>query len=237
MQLEAANKELEAFSYSVSHDLRAPLRHMTGFVELLGKREMDGLDEKSRHYLKVVSDSAQKMGCLIDDLLSFSRMGRAEMMKQSVDLKRLAQEAIEELSRDLPAERAIQWRVGDLPVVTGDRAMLRQVFANLFSNAVKYSRHVETALIEVDARTSQDNNGWTVSVRDNGAGFDMKYVDKLFGLFQRLHAIEEYEGTGVGLANVRRIVARHGGRTWAEGELGRGAAIYFTLPCDKEAGT
>ena len=233
-QLEAAIQELGAFTYSVSHDLRAPLRHLTGFVELLNRQSNSGLDAKSRHYLEVISQSATKMGCLIDDLLSFSRMGRAEMMKNTVDLGRLTQEVREELSRDLPPGRGLQWRIGELPVVTGDQAMLRLVLVNLLSNAVKYSRHAEAPVIEVGAWLSEGRE-WTVCVRDNGAGFEMKYVDKLFGLFQRLHSSTEYEGTGVGLANVQRIIARHGGRTWAEGELNKGAAFYFTLPLQKEA--
>lgn len=233
IKLQEANKEMESFTYSVSHDLRAPLRHITGFVEMLGRRDASGLDDKSRHYLKVISDAATKMSCLIDDLLSFSRMGRGEMMKNSVDLKELANDVIEEISKDLPPERNIQWRTGELPVVTGDRAMLRLVMSNLILNAVKYSNKVEAPQIEVDTQMS-DDGCHTVYVKDNGTGFDMKYVDKLFGLFQRLHSSEDYEGTGVGLANVRRIIGRHGGRTWAEGELNKGATFYFTLPQLKE---
>jgi PAS domain S-box-containing protein len=232
-QLEAANKELEAFSYSVSHDLRAPLRHMTGFVELLGKKEADRLDAKSQHYLKVVSDSAQKMGQLIDDLLSFSRMGRTELMKRRVDLKQLSEEVIEEVSKDLPEGRIIQWRIGDLPVVTGDLAMLRLALVNLVSNAVKYTKYAEEPRIEL-AALAADPDWTTIYIKDNGVGFNMKYVDKLFGLFQRLHSSEDFEGTGVGLANVRRIISRHGGQTWAEGESNKGATFYFTLPQDKE---
>jgi PAS domain S-box-containing protein len=232
-QLEAANQELEAFTYSVSHDLRAPLRHLTGFVELLNRRGVSALDAKSRHYLEVISQSASKMGCLIDDLLSFSRMGRAELMKQTVDLGQLTQEVRDEVAKDLPPGRDIQWRIGRLPVVTGDQAMLRLVLVNLLSNAVKYSKHGESPVIELGAWMSGETE-WTVFVRDHGAGFEMKYVDKLFGLFQRLHSSEEYEGTGVGLANVRRIITRHGGRTWAEGELNKGATFYFTLPLQKE---
>ena len=233
IKLQEANRELESFTYSVSHDLRAPLRHVTGFVEMLNKRDTSGLDDKSRHYLTVISEAATRMSCLIDDLLSFSRMGRGEMMKSRVDLRQLAAEVIEEIAKDLPPERIIQWRTGELPEVTGDRAMLRLVLANLISNAVKYSNKTESALIEVDA-LPEENGSQTVYVRDNGTGFDMKYVDKLFGLFQRLHSSEEYEGTGVGLANVRRIIGRHGGRTWAEGELHKGATFYFTLPLIKE---
>jgi len=232
-RLEAANKELEAFSYSVSHDLRAPLRHLTGFVELLDRLDSRGMDEKARHYLHVISGSAKKMGCLIDDLLSFSRMSRGEMMKQSVDLQQLAHEVIKDIAKGLPPQRTVRWRIGELPVVTGDHAMLRLVLVNLVANAVKYSNNVEAPVIEVNS-LSGEKGCFTLYVKDNGAGFDMKYVDKLFGLFQRLHSSEEYEGTGVGLANVRRIIGRHGGKTWAEGELNRGATFYFTLPNEKE---
>jgi signal transduction histidine kinase len=231
--LESTNRELEAFSYSVSHDLRAPLRHLTGFVELLDRNDISGLDEKSRHYLDVISSSAKKMGCLIDDLLSFSRMGRAEMMTRSVDLQQLTQEVIAEVSKDVLPGRVIQWRIGDLPVATGDRAMLRLALLNLIANAVKFSHRVEAPVIEVGA-LPPEKGCHTLFVRDNGAGFNMKYVDKLFGLFQRLHPVDEYDGTGVGLANVRRIITRHGGTTWAEGELNKGATFYFTLPMGTE---
>lgn len=232
-KLQEASRELESFTYSVSHDLRAPLRHLTGFVVLLEREDTGGLNEKCRHYLKVISDSAVKMGCLIDDLLSFSRMGRGEMMESRVDLKQLVQEIVAEMLKEMPPDSGIEWRIGELPVVIGDRAMLRLVLVNLISNAVKFTRHAEKPLIEVDALPPEDGCH-ILYVRDNGAGFDMKYVDKLFGLFQRLHSTAEYEGTGVGLANVQRIIARHGGRTWAEGELNRGATFYFTLPKEKE---
>jgi len=228
-KLQEANREMEAFTYSVSHDLRAPLRHMSGFVELLERRDISGLDEKSRHYLDVISEASKKMGCLIDDLLTFSRMGRAEMMKSRVDLQQLTREVIEEISWGLPPEKPVQWDIRDLPFVTGDPAMLRLVLVNLISNAVKFSCQAETPLIEV-GELPPEGDSHVLYVRDNGAGFDMKYVDKLFGLFQRLHSTEEYEGTGVGLANVRRIIGRHGGLTWAEGELDKGATFYFTLP-------
>lgn len=233
IKLQEANREMESFTYSVSHDLRSPLRHLTGFVELLERRDISSLDEKSRHYLKVISEAARKMGCLIDDLLSFSRMGRGEMAKGTVDLMLLAREVIGEIEKNLPPGRIIQWRTGELPTVTGDLAMLRLVLQNLISNAVKYSQKTETPLIEVDVQPTEDDT-FTLFVRDNGSGFDMKYVDKLFGLFQRLHSSEEFEGTGVGLANVRRIIVRHGGRTWAEGELNKGATFYFSIPQEKE---
>jgi PAS domain S-box-containing protein len=227
-QLEAANKELEAFAYSVSHDLRAPLRHIDGFIEMLQKRASASLDDKSQHYLVTIAESARQMGTLIDDLLTFSRMGRSEMFKTQVELGTLATEVIKEAKADV-GERSIQWHVADLPSVNGDRAMLRVVFLNLIANALKFTRHNESAQVEIGC--IQDNPGEvTVFVRDNGVGFDMKYVDKLFNVFQRLHRVEEFEGTGIGLANVRRIINRHGGRTWAEGEVGQGATFYFSLP-------
>lgn len=232
-ELQTSIKELEAFSYSVSHDLRAPLRHVTGFVELMNKMDPSGLDATRRHYLEVISGAAIRMGRLIDELLSFSRMGRGEMLNKPVDLNPLTQEVIEELAKDLPAGRVVDWRVGRLPMVIGDQAMLRLVLVNLFSNALKYSSRVEHSVIELGTLTEDPHEG-TFYVRDNGIGFDMKYVDKLFGLFQRLHSSDEYEGTGIGLANIRRIISRHGGRTWAEGELNKGATFYFTLPLYQE---
>ena len=231
--LESANKELQAFTYSVSHDLRAPLRHITGFVEMLLKRDLSQLDHTSLHYLEVISGSARKMGCLIDDLLSFSRMNRGDLMKRSLSLDWLTRDVIEELAKDLPADRHIDWRIGPLPVVVGDEAMLRLVLANLLSNAVKYSHKVVAPVIEIASHLDEQQHH-VVSIKDNGAGFDMRFVDKLFGLFQRLHSSEEYDGTGVGLANVRRIIARHGGRTWAEGKVNQGATFYFTLPKGQE---
>jgi signal transduction histidine kinase len=231
-ETETANKELEAFSYSVSHDLRAPLRHITGFVELLNKRDLANLDEKSRHYLEVISTASRQMGVLIDDLLSFSRMGRAGMLKTSVDFALLVQEVVAEMTEELKG-REIDWEIASLPVVEGDAAMLRLVVVNLIANALKFTSPRSRPRIEIGAIA--DNPDETLFyVKDNGVGFDMKYADKLFGLFQRLHSSEEFEGTGVGLANVQRIIRRHNGRVWAEGTVGGGAAFWFSLPKTKE---
>ena len=226
--LKAALYELESFSYSVSHDLQTPLRSMAGFAELLKEKHDGGLDAESRHYLDMISSSTRNMGRLIDDLLDFSRMVRGEMMTMKVDLQKLAREVIQEAAKELPFGRIIDWRIGKLPVVTGDQEMLRQVLVNLISNALKYSSRVESPVIELGALT-EDPEVWTLFVRDNGAGFDMRFVDKLFKLFERLHSTKEFEGTGVGLATIRRIIQRHGGRTWAEGEVNKGATFYFTL--------
>lgn len=227
-QLATANKELEAFSYSVSHDLRAPLRHIIGFADLLKKEKTAQLDEATLRHLKIISDSARQMGTLIDDLLSFSRMGRAEMLKTTVDLSPLAQGIINRIQAET-ADRRIEWKIATLPLVYGDAAMLRQVFDNLISNAVKYTRPRPQAVIEIGCRREGVEQA-VVYIRDNGVGFDMTYIDKLFGVFQRLHSSDEFEGTGIGLANVRRIIQRHGGQTWAESVVGVGATFYFSLP-------
>ncbi len=226
-QLEAANKELEAFAYSVSHDLRAPLRHIDGFLELLQGRTAITLDEQSQHYMANISDSAKRMGTLIDDLLSFSRLGRYEISKLWVDLGELTQEVIREFEPETGG-RNIHWQIGNLPMVTGDRAMLRVVLVNLISNALKFTQPREQAEIEIGCQSQKTET--IIFVRDNGVGFDPRYADKLFGVFQRLHRADEFEGTGIGLANVRRIINRHGGRTWAKGEVNLGATFYFSLP-------
>lgn len=225
--LVAANKELEAFSYSVSHDLRAPLRHISGFVQILQSHTKDKLDDTAARHLDIIAAAAVKMGALIDDLLSFSRAGRAQMRLEKISLGALVDECRRELEQE-QSGRVVEWEVGDLPEVMADRALLRQVLANLLGNAVKYTRRQPAAHIEVSAW--REASEVVVRVRDNGAGFDMKYAGKLFGVFQRLHTEAEFEGTGIGLANVHRIVSRHGGRTWAEGEVDHGAAFYFSLP-------
>jgi PAS domain S-box-containing protein len=226
-QLEASNKELEAFSYSVSHDLRAPLRHISGYVEMLNRHFHDSLPGKGKHYLDTITDSAHQMGVLIDDLLQFSRTGRQEMQQHDLDMNAVLQEALKINQQELSG-RSIEWFHADLPHVYGDRSLLRLVWINLLSNAVKFTRGKKKARIETGFR--EENKEYLFFVRDNGAGFDMQYAQKLFGVFQRLHSSEEFEGTGIGLANVRRIILKHGGRTWAESELDKGATFYFTLP-------
>jgi PAS domain S-box-containing protein len=227
VELEAANKELEAFSYSVSHDLRAPLRHIEGFVEILTACSSSSLDEESQRHLSTIAESAKQMGRLIDDLLTFSRTARAELVKARTDLSHLVQSAIRDLGQET-RNREIQWAIGDLPEVEADHALLRQVLLNLLGNALKYTRTRKQARIEVGSSSNELEE--IIYVRDNGVGFDMRYAHKLFGVFQRLHRATDFEGTGVGLANVRRIIHRHGGRTWAEAELNKGATFYFSLP-------
>lgn len=226
--LEAANKELEAFTYSVSHDLRAPLRHIDGYASLLIKGAAVSLDEKATRYLYTISESATRMGQLIDDLLVFSRMGRQEMLRGKVNLNQLVTSVLHDLRHDLQ-DRAISWTIAQLPEVTGDAAMLRQVVTNLLANAIKFTGTRPQATIEIGSRRNSEHEA-VLFVRDNGVGFDMRYANKLFGVFQRLHRADEFEGTGIGLANVRRIIHRHGGKTWAEGTLGEGATFYISLP-------
>jgi PAS domain S-box-containing protein len=225
--LEATNKELEAFTYSVSHDLRAPLRHISGYVELLISKFQSALTDKGQHYLNSIADSTHQMGKLIDNLLQFSRTGRAEMHQSELEMNGIVQETVEFMRKDNP-DRTIEWVIGKLPSVDGDDATLRLVWMNLLSNAVKFTRTREKALIEIGAKVEAKEIIYFV--KDNGVGFDMQYAQKLFGVFQRLHPTEEFEGTGIGLANVNRIVIRHGGRTWAEAELDKGATFYFSLP-------
>jgi len=226
-ELHASNSELEAFSYSVSHDLRAPLRHITGFATLLDQQAGGSLDDQGRRYLTTITEAAARMARLIDDLLAFSRMGRASMSKRCVDLSQLVREARDEVAADLNGRRIV-WEIQDLPPVDADPALLRPVLVNLLSNAVKYTGTRDQARIEVgtESRTGE----LVVFVRDNGVGFDMAYAHKLFGVFQRLHRADEFSGTGIGLANVRRIIQRHGGQTWAEGAVDAGATFYFSLP-------
>ncbi len=224
-QLEAANEELEAFSYSVSHDLRAPLRHIDGFVEIL--RSGAKLDKESQEHLRTIADSARQMGKLIDGLLAFSRMARVKMSQKKVNLMNLVREARRQLQPEA-RDREVEWVVGPLPEVEGDPGLLQQALINLMSNALKYTRMRAKAHIEIGVKPGKDE--LVFFVRDNGAGFDMRYADRLFGVFQRLHRASEFEGTGIGLANVRRIIQRHGGRTWAEGRTNHGATFYFSLP-------
>lgn len=224
-RLQTANRELEAFSYSVSHDLRAPIRAMSGFSRILAEEYSDGLDDEGRRYLGLVQQNARQMGQLVDDLLAFSRLGRLAVEIQDVDPDAIVRQVLETLEPELEG-RAITVDVKPMPACRADPSLLRQVYANLLANAVKFTRDCDPALVEV---------GWADGayyVRDNGVGFDMQYADKLFGVFQRLHRAEEYEGTGVGLAIVRRVVERHGGAAWAHSAPGQGATFFFTLRSD-----
>ena len=225
-QLEAANKELEAFSYSVSHDLRAPLRAIDGFSRVILEDYTNKLDDEGKRYLNIIESNTKKMGQLIDDLLVFSRLGRQEIRVSEMNMGKLAKAVSEELKLAVP-ERKLKFTINTLIPAQGDKAMIRQVFVNLLSNAVKFTRPKERGVIEVDGRSEGNENVYTV--KDNGVGFDMQYVNKLFGVFQRVHSAEEFEGTGVGLAIVQRIIHRHGGRVWAEGKVNEGATFYFTL--------
>jgi signal transduction histidine kinase len=226
-QLEVANKELEGFSYSVSHDLRAPLRAIDGYALMLEEDYRDRLDEEAVRYLSVIRGNSKRMGLLIDDLLAFSRLGRQDLAKGQLNMNKLVQEVIDEALLQ-QGGKAAKIEVGQLPPAKADRALLRQVWVNLISNALKYSGKSPNPSIEVSGRTEGIENVY--SVKDNGVGFSMEYVQKLFGVFQRLHRVEEFSGTGVGLAIVQRLVTRHGGRVWAEGAVNKGAKFSFTLP-------
>lgn len=232
-QLEASKKEIEAFSYSFSHDLRAPLRHVQGYAELLGADPGSMLSSDARRFLQLIAGAGREMGQLVDDLLSFLRMNRTEMRESEVDLHALVQGCIDELERSVEG-RNIAWSVAALPRITGDPLMLRQVVAALLHNAVKYTRPRELAEIEIGCTGEQEGKP-VMFVRDNGVGFDMRYADRLFGVFQRLHRADEFEGRGIGLAIARSIVARHGGRLWAEGRTGKGATFYCTFKPSKRA--
>jgi PAS domain S-box-containing protein len=234
-QLAASNKELEAFSYSVSHDLRAPLRSITGFVELLRKQGYQSIDEKGRHYMDVISQSAVQMGQLIDDILTFSRIGRAEITLSRINLGQILKDVMNTL-RPQFEQRQVEWKLHPLPEVMGERTMLTLVLQNLLSNALKFTQTRTTAMIEIGT-LEQSPNETVCYVKDNGVGFDMRHADKLFGLFQRLHPQAQFAGTGVGLANVQRMIQRHGGRVWAEGKIDEGATIYFALPKKPEVAT
>jgi PAS domain S-box-containing protein len=225
-------EQLESFSYSVSHDLRAPLRHVLGFVRLLQQEAGPALSAKGLRHLKTISQSAKRMGDLIDDLLAFSRIGRAEMKKTEVNLDELVRETVGDFQAETK-DRKIAWTINTLPKVWADRALLRLVWVNLISNAIKFSGNRMEARIEIGPAPAGSDEA-VVFVRDNGAGFDPKYIEKLFGVFQRLHSQEDFEGTGIGLANVQRIIRRHGGRAWAEGEVDAGATFYFSIPNRKE---
>lgn len=234
VQISDVNRELEAFSYSVSHDLRAPLRHIAGFARKLEKHLGEHVDDKAAHYLEVIGGSAERMAQLIDDLLVFSRLGRGALRLQAVDMQSVVEET-RALVETAAHDRQITWKIAQLPMVICDQNMLRTVWQNLLGNAVKYTGQCDVAHIEVSVQ--QSNKGdYEFTVADNGAGFDMQYADKLFGVFQRLHKASEFPGNGIGLANVRRIIARHGGRVWAEAEAGQGARFHFSLPATELAG-
>jgi signal transduction histidine kinase len=226
-ELESSNQELESFAYSVSHDLRAPLRHVVGYSELLQKHS-SSFDDRGHRYIQTILEAAKRMGVLIDDLLAFSRIGRAETKKTMVNLGELLREVVTEIQQETTG-REIGWKISALPVCYGDRPMLRVVLVNLVSNAVKFTRMRMRAEIDIGCAHG-DNDDVEVFVRDNGAGFDMRFANKLFGVFQRLHRTEEFEGTGIGLATVQRIIRRHGGNVRAEGAVDQGATFYFSLP-------
>ncbi len=226
-QLQSVNQELESFSYSVSHDLRAPLRHINGFAEILTKNYSNDLPEDAKKHLNTITGSAKKMGILIDDLLSFSRTGRTELKKSRFNMGHVVEDALSHVN-PLIKDRNIDWDISQLPEIIGDYNLMRQVWINLMDNAVKYTRNRKKAHIKI--RSKDDKENLVFYIQDNGVGFDMKYADKLFGVFQRLHASAQFDGTGIGLANIQRIILRHGGRAWAEAEPDRGATFYFSIP-------
>jgi signal transduction histidine kinase len=229
-QLEIANTELEAFSHSVSHDLRAPLRHINGFAEILKEEFSDQLPEKAISYLNTIEDAAKKMNRLIEDLLNLSRTNRTELKKSTIKMQQVLEDALSEV-KPLLANRSVDFIISELPEVTGDYNLLRMVWINLLDNAIKYSRPRKKGVIQIDCK--KEKKEYIFCIRDNGVGFDMQYAGKLFGVFQRLHSEDEFEGNGIGLSNVRRIISRHYGRTWAEAEIDKGAAFYFSLPEDQ----
>ncbi len=236
-KMETANKELETFTYSVSHDLRTPLRHITAFAKLLDKEAGDQLKGETRHYLEVISASAVKMDELITSLLAFSKLARTRLKVHIFSGRELAEEAAADIKGE-HRDREIEWRIGEIPQLNGDRFMLKQVFINLLDNAVKYSRGKNPARIEIFSHSTGDET--IIGVRDNGTGFNMKLYDRLFGVFQRLHTDQEFEGTGIGLANVKSVISKHGGRVWAESMPDKETTFYFSLPASdhevKQAG-
>ncbi len=227
-ELQAANRELEAFSYSVSHDLRAPLRHIVGYIELFRHHVGTSTDPKAEKYLATITDAARRMGALIDGLLSFSRLGRAALAQGVVDFDGLVASSRTALQQDCTG-RTVRWEIAPLPPVQGDAVLLREVWANLLENALKYTRPREVAQIGIGWQPGEDGAP-VFFVRDNGVGFDMAHAHKLFGVFQRLHHVRDFEGTGIGLALTRRIVERHGGRIWADSTPDAGSCFYFSLP-------
>ncbi|MDZ7723680.1 MAG: ATP-binding protein [candidate division KSB1 bacterium] len=230
-KLLLSNKELEAFSYSVSHDLRAPLRHINGYIDLLNDKFSAELPEKAQYYLATVTDAANRMGTLIDELLQFSRTGRQKVRKSKIEMNALVREALERIKQDIE-KREISWNVQELPQVSGDDSLLKQVWLNLLDNAVKFTKNTQKAEISIGCK--EEENNFVFYVRDNGVGFDMKYAHKLFGVFERLHSQAEFKGTGIGLANVQRIIHKHSGKVWAEAEPGKGATFYFSLSKNKQ---
>jgi|GEM_PF-1223584 len=231
LQLQEANQELESFSYSVSHDLRAPLRHINAFTQLLLDRDHEDMDKTSLRFLNNIAASSDRMSQLIDDLLKFSRTSRAEMELRAVDFSSLIEKLVEEIEIT-DEDRVIDWQIASMPVVQADPALMGVVWGNLIANAVKYTGLAEKAHIEISKDMDETGEFYHFYIRDNGVGFDPQYADKLFGVFQRLHQRDEFDGTGIGLATVRRVIHRHGGRVWAESELGQGATFYFSLPVE-----